>query len=378
MNPMAQFTVPHPLERPDYVFYHTPTTQELRERAVQAMRDHLSIQWATANKLVYSKTGPVSGKRFIFDADTIFAGLPYTNGDKGLFQFLEYYDHNTGVLRFYGDGQEFNQVMGCTCAGGVMWGWSTVCHTLTGRFVNFYMVPKWGVYPVGSYTFPSEINSFLDYSTKRIIEENGIDCILDAYNQVQPADAFTSSPEDHTMMCISTPHVEYDENGKIDLEKSYVMIMDQRGGYEDGFYDRAEGDDLVHYSGRLSYRYSYAMLLQESYIPVTPGELSGTVPYQRAKAEYLGEAGTAADLLSGTVTCNYPMAVLKVILTKENGAEIMVARHLFTKMEVESGVARRYELKEFSDSLSSLQGKSLRLEVTATNGEVAIPVMVTL
>ena len=144
MNPMAQFTVPHPLERPDYVFYHTPTTQELRERAVQAMRDHLSIQWATANKLVYSKTGPVSGK------------------------------------------------------------------------------------------------------------------------------------------------------------------------------------------------------------------------------------------LSGTVTCNYPMAVLKVILTKENGAEIMAARHLFTKMEVESGVARRYELKEFSDSLSSLQGKSLRLEVTATNGEVAIPVMVTL
>jgi len=376
---MEEFMVPRPMKRPDYVFYTAPTTDQLRRRAVQAMRDHLSIQWFTRKKLVHGKTGPVSGKRFIYDANVIFAGLPYTNGDKGLFQFLEYYDHETGALRFKGDGDAFNKAMGCTCAGGVMWGWSCVCHSLTGVFINFYMVPKWGVYPVGDIRFPFDIDSFLEYSTKRIIEENGLDCVLDAYGKCRPGDAVTSSPFDHTMMVIDYPHVEYGEDGKIDLNRSYLMIQDQRGGYEDGFYDRREEDDLVHYSGRIEYRYTYAMLLEESYIPVSPGELLGTVPYERAKVEYHGEADSLVALQEGTVTCNYPMAVLKLMLTKENGSEVMVARHLFTKWENHKGLTRSFPLKNLAEyHISFLKGKRLRVEVTATNGEVFTPVTIEL
>ena len=33
---MDLYTVPQPMKRPDYVFYHTPTTDELRQRAVRA------------------------------------------------------------------------------------------------------------------------------------------------------------------------------------------------------------------------------------------------------------------------------------------------------------------------------------------------------
>ena len=70
------FRVPHPMKYPDYVFTEQPTTDQLRQRAVEAMRDFLSIQWSTHKKIVHGKTGPVGGKVFIYDANVIFAGLP--------------------------------------------------------------------------------------------------------------------------------------------------------------------------------------------------------------------------------------------------------------------------------------------------------------
>jgi len=372
------FRVPHPMKYPDYVFTEQPTTDQLRQRAVEAMRDFLSIQWSTHKKIVHGKTGPVGGKVFIYDANVIFAGLPYTNGDKGLFQFLEYYDHETGRLKFDGTGQEFNKLLGGTCAAGVMWGWSTVCHTLTGRFVNFYMVPKHGCYPVGDYKFDFSVNSFLEYSTKRIIEENGIDCIVDAYTKMKPADAVASSPKDHTMMCIELPHVEYGEDGKIDVEKSYIIIQDQCGGSGAGFHDKREADNLIHYSGRIYHKFTFKMLLDQFYVPVTTAEFMGTEPYERAKVWYDGDTPADMDQLKLiTVHCNYPMAVLKVILTDENGEETLIDRHLFVKGEVESGLARNFPMKSMSDTIPAAvyvamePGKvyDLRVEVTATNGE---------
>jgi len=372
------FMVPNPMPYPDYVFTEQPTPAQLRQRAVEAMRDFLSIQWCTQKKIVHGKTGPVGGKVFIYDPYTVFAGLPYTNGDKGLFQFLEYYDHETGKLKFNGTGQEFNKLLGGTCAAGVMWGWSTVCHTLTGRFVNFYMVPKHGCYPVGDYKFDWSINSFLDYSTKQIIEDNGADCILDAYSKMQPADAVASSVKDHTMMAIEMPHVEYTPEGKIDPENSYIIIQDQCGGTGAGFHVKRDADNLIHYSGRTGFKFTFRMLLDQYYLPVTTAEFMGTEPYERAKVWFDGETPEDMDQLKkGFICSNYPMAVLKVILTDEWGIETLIDRHLFVKGEVESGLARKFPMKSMSDTIPAAvyvameyrENYTLRVEATATNGE---------
>ena len=93
---MDRYTVPKPMPRPDYVFYHTPTVDEMRQRAVQAIKDFLSIQWRTHTKIAHSKRGAVSHKRFIYEADNTYCGLPYADGGKGLFQFYEFYDEETG------------------------------------------------------------------------------------------------------------------------------------------------------------------------------------------------------------------------------------------------------------------------------------------
>ena len=372
---MDTFTVPNPMPRPNYAFTEMPTTDQLRQRAVQGMRDHLSIQWSTHKKIVHSKTGPVSGKRFIYDANVIFCGLPYTNGDKGLFQFLEYYDHETGRLKFDGTGEEFNKILGCTCAGGVMWGWSTVCHTLTGRFVNFYMVPKHGCYPVGDYTFDFSIDSYKEYSTKNICLDNGMDCILDAYSKILPADAVTSSPKDHTMMAIEPAHTVYTEDGKIDPDASYVVIQDQCGGCGAGFYDIRQDDDLLHYSGRISQKFSFRQLYDWWYIPVTVAEFMGTEPYARAHITFDGNPENLESVLAGTLHSNYPMAVLKVIATAEDGTETMLARAFFDKTDVQVGLARNYPLENLKEQLTTVPaGAELRLEATATNGEVIVPV----
>ena len=379
-----EFRVPHPLTYPNYVFTEQPTPEQLRQRAMDAMEDFLSIQWSTHQKIVHGKSGPVGGKIFIYDADVVFAGLPYTNGDKGLFQFLEFYDFETGRLKFSGTGQEFNRLLGGTCAAGVMWSWATVCHTLTGQFDNYFMVPKFGCYPVGDITFDDTIRYYPQCPTRDIIRDNGIDRVLDAYSKILPADAVTTSPHgDHTMMVISKPHVEYTEDGKIDPEKSYVIIRDQRGGFGDGFYDAREADCLVHYSGRLALKYSFRRLLDEAYIPLTTKEFMGTEPYQRAKVWFEGETPTDMDSLKqGAIRCNYPMAVLKVILTDENGAEALIHRHLFVKKEIEEGLARNYPMKLASDAIPAAvyvamePGKTydLRVEVTPTTGEKLVPV----
>ena len=363
------------MERPDYTFYQTPTTEELRKRAMQALRDFLSVQWRTHKKIAHSKNGAVSHKRFIYEADNTYAGVPYTDAGKGLFQFLEFYDEQTGRLQFYGDGAAFNENIGGTCACGVCWSLSTVSHSLYGCFINFWMTPKNGYIPVGGYKAPTDVEDYRNYHTSRIIEDNGEETMLECYTKIQPADAVCSSTRDHTMMCIDYPHVERDENGKIDRENSYVIISDQCGGSGVGFYDHRVEDDLIHYSGRTEQKFTFAALLKACYIPVTIPEFTGAEPYERANIRFSGDACTSKeDLLKGSVLCNYPMAVIKLMLTKANGHRVMIDRYMVNRRDPHNGLARCFPMERMAEAIQNAQGQKLEVEVTASNGEIVIPV----
>lgn len=374
---MSKVLVPNPLQRPDYTFDHAPSIDEMRQMAIRAMHDLLSVQWCTDRKIAHSKTGAVGGKRFIYEAHITHAGLPYTNGGKGLFQFMEYYDQESGALRFYDSPEAFNNQIGCTCAGGVMWGLSSVCHTLNGAYINFNMTPKFGCYPVGDYHIDGDIENLRDHHTSLIIQENGVDKIIDAYTKIQPADAVTSSDKDHTMMCIDYPVVVRKDDGTIDLNQSYVMIQDQRGGFKDGFYTVRQDDNLLHYSGRTAFQYTFQMLLDQFYIPLTTAEFLGKEPYQTAQVNFCGNA-TKEELAFGTVSSNYPMAVIKLILTKNNGQKVMLDRYLFDRYDPHTGLARSFPLERMANAIQSAQGRTLEVEVTTSNGEVLIPVSIPL
>ncbi|MBQ3074530.1 MAG: hypothetical protein IJC26_00545 [Clostridia bacterium] len=370
------YTVPSPMIRPDYSFTHTPTVEEMRTRAVQALQDFLSIQWRTHQKIAHSKNGAVSHKRFIYEADNTYAGIPYTDAGMGLFQFYEYYDEQTGRLRFYGDGVEFNKKIGGTCACGVCWSLATVCSSVSGRFINFYMTPKNGYYPVGDFTVPEDLDDYRNHHTSKIIAEFGEETILEAYTKTHPGDALCSSDKDHTMMIIAEPEVVRDENGKILPEQSALIIADQQGGKGVGFYDERMGDDLIHHLGRTQFRYSFAQLLKMFYIPVSPAEFQGKKPYERAKVTLTLSPKSREELLGAEILSNYPMALVKLILEQENGHRVLLDRYCFNRNDPHSGLARRFPLERMKDAVLSAQGKAIHLEVTASNGEVLRPVSV--
>ena len=346
---------------------------ELRQRALKAMEDLLSVQWRAPRNISYRKNGCVGAKLFHYETDKIYAGIPYTNGDMGLMQFLEYYDEESGMLKFDGTNEEFNQQLGGTCACGVMWSWCTVCHSLTGEFVNYDMVKKYGCIPVGSYEYDYSIDSFRELQTKDIMEKHGKDVMFDAYAHVLPADAVESSNNNHTMMCLSPAHTVYTEDGKIDGEESYIIIRDQRGGYKKDFYEVEEDGETVHYSGRTAFKYSFNRLWDEWYLPVTTAEFLGTEPYQPAEVALDCEVKSLADLQNASVRCNYPMAVVKVIAADADGAESRIAMRTIRKKEVRSGLARNCPISELHLEVPGW-AKKIRLEVVATTGEVFTPV----
>ncbi|MBE6713360.1 MAG: hypothetical protein E7580_07585 [Ruminococcaceae bacterium] len=372
------FQVPSPLQRPDYTFDHTPTVEEMRARAVQAIQDFLNVQWRSHQKIAHNKVGAVSRKRFIYEAENLYAGIPYTDAGMGLFQFFEYYDEETGRLKFYGDGAEFNHSLGGTCACGVCWSLATACSSVSGRFINFYMTPKNGYYPVGDFTVPEDLDDYRNHHTSKIIAEFGEETILEAYTKTHPGDALCSSDRDHTMMIIEEPEVVRDEKGHIIPEESALIIADQRGGNGVGFYDERVEDDLLHHSGRTRFRYPFHNLLKDCYIPVSPAEFQGKKPYERAKITLTAAPENRETLAQTEILSNYPMAIVKLILEKENGSRVLLDRYCFNRNDPHSGLARRFPLLRMQDAILSADGKAILLEVTASNGEILRPAKIEL
>lgn len=372
------YEVPSPMKRPDYAFDHIPTVEEMRRRAVQALQDFLGVQWRTHQKIAHNKNGAVSHKRFIYEAENIYAGVPYTDAGMGLFQFFEYYDEEAGRLRFYGDGVEFNKTVGGTCACGVCWSLATVCSDISGRFINFYMTPKNGFYPVGDFTVPEDLDDYRNHHTSKIIAEFGEKTILEGYAKTHPGDAVCSSDKDHTMMIIAEPEVVRDENGKILPEKSALIIADQKGGNGVGFHDHRVGDDLIHYSGRTEFRYPFDQLLKMFYIPVSPAEFQGKKPYERAKVTLTLSPENREELIRTEVLSNYPMAVCKLLLEHGNGHRTLLDRYCFNRNDPQTGLARRFPLERMKDAILSAEGKAIHLEVTASNGEILRPAVIEL
>lgn len=372
---LTRYKVTDPLPYPDYTFDHAPTTEELRQTAVRAMRDLLSIRWSTAKGISYRKTGPVSKKHFQHQPDTTYAGSLYSNASTGLFQFLEFYDHNTGRLYFPKEYGSIEKSIGNSCADSLIWGWNTVCTSITGNYYPSTMVYKNGYYPVGDYTYDFSITSYNIMPTYTIIKNNGKDVIFDAYCLVQPGDALVSTSDDHGMMAIEPACICYDKNGKLDTKASYVMIQDQRGGRGAGFYESQENGETILYSGRTSAKFTFDELLEKNYIPVAPAEFLETKEYEAATVTASQKkCKTLDDLRSIQVESNYPLAVINVIVEDQAGNQAVIGRELFSGAH-KGGVPKTYALKDmdclkdFENSKYNRETFIIKIEVVPSTGE---------
>ncbi len=379
LNDQTGYKVTNPLPYPDYTFEGEPTTQQLRETAVRAMRDLLSVRWSTAESIAYRKNGPVSDKYFQHQADTTYAGTLYSSSNTGLFQFLEFYDHETGRLFFPEEYGNIDDHIGTSCADCVIWSLNTVCTSLTGNYYPVTMVYQNGYYPVGDYTYDFTITSYNKQPTYTIIKENGQEVILDAYTKMQPGDALVSTSDDHAMMVIEPVVVKKTSSGQLDTEASYVMIQDQRGGRGAGFYEQEENGETILYSGRTSAKFTFAELLKKNYIPVAPAEFLEEKSYEAATVTATkANCRSLEELLEVQIASNYPLAVVNVILKDKQGGQYILGRELFSGAK-RGGVPKSIVLKDL-EALADFDGSeysrniTIQIEVVTSTGERFIPV----
>lgn len=377
------YKVKSPMSYPDYTFEETPDTAQLRETAVQAMRDILSIQWCTEKEITYRKTGPVSKKQFRHEPRKTYAGLLYSQANTGIFQFMEYYNTETGCLEYPGTSDELKLELGSSCADALLWAWSTVSNSFTGGYYPVMMVPKNGYVIVGDYTYNTKVTSYNEMPSYSIIENNEKAVILDSYTKVLPADALVSTSDNHAMMVIEAPTVVYLPDGSIDTANSYVMIQDQRAGGET-FYEHKIDGRTVYFSGRLSAKFTFDELYKQDYIPVTIAEFTGEKSYDKAAVTVQGDScNTLQDVLNATVESNYPLAVINIAVTDTEGNVTIIDKVCISGYAV-TGVPRTYALgsnkalKEFIDSQADHTGSKFQVEVVTATGERFTPIEFTL
>lgn len=374
------YHVPSPMSYPDYTFEETPDAMQLRQMAVQAMRDLLTIQWHTEIDITYRKTGPVNGKQFHHEPGKTYGGMFYSGASSGLFQFLEYYDFDSGCLRFPGNSNDLKSSLGSSCADTLLWAWSTVCNSFTGGYYPIMMVPKNGYCTVGDYKLKEGIKTFYEYPSYTVIRENGNTVMLEAYAKMLPADALVTNSDNHAMMVTEAPTVVYLADGSIDSANSFVMIQDQRAGGKT-FYEYKIDGHKVYLSGRIDGKYTFDKLLEEHYIPVTTQEFLGLKEYDKAQVSASSERpDTWDDLLNSEMTANYPLAVLNTYLIKADGNRVLLDKKLFGGYS-DQGVPFSCKISEIEAltrlDKSKCSGCKLEFEAVVSTGERFNPIQFT-
>lgn len=303
------------------------TPEELRATVVRAMRDELTVQWFSEEDFVYVNK---AGQEMHVKNDEVYAGMLYATSATSLFHWLHFYDPETG--RMSGLGPGVMGKMGNTCASSVFWGWYSAISSIRGCF-TFHMTPANGFLPVGGYVIDPKLSSYVDYTTDRIIEDNGREKIIDAYTRARPGDAivaFMDSKSSHAQMAVEPATVVYRE-GRIDLDESFLIVQDQHKGMRSTraeFVNYYEGGK-VHFAGHLAMKRPFSKLLKEAYLPLTNAEFEGKKPYTVPAAEAQGPAlKTLADVRKLTVTATHP--IICVRLTVRDGERVLGTGELLT------------------------------------------------
>lgn len=361
------YCVNNPLKRPDYSQAENPSADQLRATALQAMQDFVSLPWAPDKYYTYHNPYDIVDKQFQFVPEVTFGGLPYTNAHTGLFQWYAYYDEDTGIMSYPGDGMAWSADLGSVCADTILWSWSTVVNSVGGKFNTFTMTPEYGFIPVGDYVIPNGIVDYRNHPTDRICEDNGKETMLEAYTHVQPADALVSTPDGHAVMVVKLGDVVRNEDGTIDAQKSTVYICDQRGGTGNYFYEEEHGGETLLLSGRTNYEYTFEKLYSLSYIPVTCEEFLGISGYEKPEVTFEGSTDSLEQVLSGTIKTRYLLATLEAV-DAETGERLAIALYRKTDTATNRGCdGFTYDLQKLQ-GLEAEAGTTVKIIATLATG----------
>lgn len=362
----------HPFKKtefPCYALKAGATPGEIRAAAARAMFDGLTLPWTPGADFSYSKSANGKVTEFPKTVGTVYTGLPYTDGGGGVLTWLQYYDFEKGSFTPPAD-RDFNTNLGNSCASAVANGWRAVIPDCPFCATYSFTLSR-GCKPVGDYEIDlPDTDDFRHVGTKETIAKNGRERILEAYTRCRTADlllyvSYESNKGNHAIMVAEEPSVVRFPDGRIDPEKSVMVIQDQRFRTK----PHEVAGEMLLISGRVRTGITFASLISEGYIPLTHPVFTGEQPYTPASLTVEGKPSLAA-WESLTLVSNYQIIALKAVFTDETGAVLQTEKRVSFAVELKNGIALRFPLAKMALPASPAGAKRLTLSAMVSTGEV--------
>ena len=314
------------------------TEEELRQLCVDAMRYNLTFTWTPTMDISYSFTLLERTSEVYLPYKIAYSGLFYCNNNArgNVWKALYYYDTETGTLDIAAMNGQLLSVMSSACARGCEWGWSRVSNSHGLENMASYNQYNSNIVLVGTYNYQLGKHSFASGSgTKDIIALNGDPVMLESYSMMKMADGVYSSSSYHVMMISQNPVIVYDEQGNIDPNESYVLVLEQ-----DAIGSKTENQNILQSNGvtlrqlgGVDNKYTFQDLLDKGYIPFTLKELVGQDPVEDGKA-WLGtpdvpiEHGTdltLSEIFKNSIHTNYALCTMEIRVEDPQG-QVLLSR----------------------------------------------------
>lgn len=304
---------------------------ERRQIVIDYMRELTSILWTSDTSFDYAI--PVKNENyFSVVAGRVYQGLPYSFGHSAVNSFLEYAvgQDEKGIYSlsglkagaFHGNSPEAR--FGTNCSSAVALAWSQIGASITTLGTR-NMCEANGYLPVGDYENEVELNT----STTGVVAKNGAEVMFAAYAQLKPADCVVrlAKPYDSHAMLVEAVHVVYLEDGSIDGFNSYISVLDQTNSYfkKQGHDWNSELGVEVYRIGGLPRKVSFRTLLTKGYLPITCKELRDPSPLPEPEVADTETVFNKDTLLKGTISCNWWIDAVTIIITDSTGTEIQKA-----------------------------------------------------
>lgn len=348
--------------------------QEARDTALAFWRYCKGALWIPdAQYDIYKKEDGVNVYKRSVNIGEVYGGLPYiSNATGNIYRLFDFMDQETGVVNITEAGR-YPLIFGGMCSSGCYWAWARVMNSADYAWTTSIVTSN-GFLRVGPYTYDDTIRRFSnEYGTHNVMEENGEQIMFQSYAQLQVADGLGYSRDGgvgHIVMCSIAPHVEYDEDGTINGETSYIHIIDQGAIWEEGV---SPGGLKYQYECSVDKKITFAKLLKSCYVPFTFADLLGTEPIEETEYAFshTGDTITEKQLFNATVTSNYAISDVYVYAYDKSGNEVYkhaIRAHMpsIMEMKLHKQVDKTYTWGSWDDVQA---GHTVKVEVLLGTGE---------
>ena len=352
----------------------------VRQKVVDAMYDLCTVEWRVTQDLVHSCTCQLSGCHGTYSSQFTYYGIPYNHKASSLARFTYCLNEDKTIFDWFYDLASydgFDIYIGSDCSSTMQQAWWTVSNST--NICNTTYIPAaygHGTIAVGPYKCDFELKTetrdgVSTLYTAQYIEANDEQTMYLSYAAMRFGDAMVNkvAAGGHTRMVAADPVVIKDQSGNIDPMYSYVLMHEQGASWTDEI-------NMTTSSCRTNWKYTFAVLYGDCYVPVTCEELL-TGELEPVEVQILDGCAGYAGMFTGTVKANYQLDYVKLTITDGEGNEVL-DHPIFTTAQKSSDyggnyfTARMYtdsmDLADFAVVLTKLkleEGKTYNYTLTA-------------